>query len=213
MKRERRRRPTAPYRSYPIRRVLMECNRRLSGAHGPRAWLVIAALIYRSPKVQSGIVYLGDSCTEAGREHVCGACRRNGKTACEHEYCCMARLIARSGKTAHRAKYDLADAGLIRLHNAGRRLCPCRRCNGGNADPSKNAGGSIFDGERHVGAATGYELDPGLFAAPPPIHRGGRPPAPPDRKRYVSPAEERIRREGMGKIRDSLERMRSRAGP
>jgi hypothetical protein len=193
VRRERRRRPAVPYRAYPVRRVLIECNRRLRGVRGPRAFEALAALIYRSPQVQSGVVYIGDCCAGEHRS----------------EHCCMAQLMRRCGRTAHRAKYDLADAGLIKLHNAGRGLCPCSRCGG---DQSKKAGGSILNAHGQVvGAATGYELDPSLFAPP-------RPPRPPaSASAYRSPAQARAVSEGQARLAAALERMRpppaDRAGP
>jgi hypothetical protein len=78
-----------PYRRIPVRTLLFECNKRIA-ARGPRAFEMMAALIYRWPQVQSGIIYIGD-----GR---------------------MAELMRRCGKTAHRAKRDLERCGLIRLH-------------------------------------------------------------------------------------------------
>jgi hypothetical protein len=164
---------------------------------------MVAALIYRSPQVGSGVVHLGDSCIDAGREHCCGGCRKAGFGRCDHAYCCMARLMGnRCGKTAHRAKYDLLRVGLVKLHGAGPKLCPCGKCGGGHA------GGKILDASgRPVGAATGYELDPSLFAAPP----KGSPPSRPSG--YVSPAQQRVRSERKAKIDAALERMRPRAGP
>jgi hypothetical protein len=94
----------APYRRIPVRRLLFECNRRLSSVRGPRAFELVAALVYRWPQVQSGIVYIGDAK--------------------------MGDLMHRCGRTAHRAKYDLLRVGLIRLHHAGPRMCSCRRCGG-----------------------------------------------------------------------------------
>lgn len=184
----------------------MECNRRLAGARGPRAFEAMAALIYRSPQVNSGVVYLGDSCIDSGREHCCGRCRKEGRARCEHEFCCMARLMHRCGKTAHRAKYDLAEAGLIRLHHAGRKLCPCARCGG---DSTRKAGGSILDGDgRAVGAATGYELDPQVFAAP--VERPARPTGAAATTLLRPPA---TIAQGLEKIRAALERRQDRAGP
>lgn len=190
-------RPAKAYRPFPIRRVLIECNRRLAGARGPRAFEAMAALIYRSPQVKSGIVYLGDCCAKAHTS----------------DRCCMAQLMKRCGKTAHRAKYDLADAGLIRLHNAGRGLCPCSRCGG---DQSKKAGGSILNAHGQiVSAATGYELDPALFAPPAaeqaaqvPAVAAGRQSRPPTSSGRPVTVEA-----GRARLRDALERMRSRAGP
>lgn len=181
--------PARPYRKYPIRRLLLECNRRLAGARGPRAWLALAALIHRSPQVGSGVVFLGDSCVDAGREHCCGSCRRNGKSSCEHAFCCMARLMSRCGKTAHRAKYDLERAGIIRLHGAGAGV---------------RGGGKMLDGTgRAVGAATGYELDPELFTTPAPADQQA--------STSTSPAQRRVAAEGMQKAREALERMRARS--
>lgn len=96
-----------PYRKIPVRRLLFECNRRLSGVRGPRAFELITALVYRWPQVQSGIVYIGDAK--------------------------MGDLMHRCGRTAHRAKYDLQRVGLIRLHHAGPRMCSCHRCGGSGA--------------------------------------------------------------------------------
>lgn len=164
----------------------------------------MAALIFRSPQVASGVIYIGDSCLDAGREHhVCGSCRKAGKIECGHEHCCMARLMRRCGRTAHRAKYDLADAGLVRLHGAGRRMCPCGRCGG------TSAGGSILDQTgKPVGAATGYELDPEVFAVPVerPRPTGAAPPAATVQQRLTLAA-------GQRQLADALERMRQRAGP
>lgn len=182
----RRTRPDRPYRKVPIRRLLIECNRRLSGARGPRAFELVAALVERWPQVQSGIVYLGD--VKAGA------------------------MMQRCGRTAHRAKYDLVRVGLIRLHGAGPGLCPCSRCNGGKRDESKNAGGSIQNARGDtVSAATGYELDPELQAPPAPRAPSTRRPR--AGGRYESPAEARIRREGMAKVQAALEGMRGRPGP
>lgn len=187
--------PARPYRRYPIRRLLFECNRRLHDARGPRAFEAMAALMLRSPEVKSGIVYIGDSCIDAGREHCCGSCRKAGRRQCDHRHCCMSRLMGdRCGKTAHRAKHDLQRVGLVKLHGAG---------------PQVKAGGKMLDHEqRAVGAATGYELDPELFTAEP-AARPARSTLSDDRH----PAEARVRREGQAKLRDALERMRSRAGP
>jgi hypothetical protein len=186
--------PAAPYRRYPARKLLFECNRRLRDARGPRAFEMMAALIYRSPQVKSGIVHLGDSCIDAGREHCCGHCRREGRRSCEHPHCCMARLMGdRCGKTAHRAKYDLLRAGLVKLHGAG---------------PAERAGGKILDGSgRPVGAATGYELDPELFAAPASTGRSAPGPSRPGVGRHTAatPAA------GLAKMRAAIERQR--AGP
>lgn len=199
-------RPDRPYRKVPVRRLLLECNRRLREARGPRAFELIAALCYRWPQVQSGIVYLGDSCLDAGRPaHCCSQCRKQGRENCEHPHCCAARLMGgRCGKTAHRAKYDLQRVGLIRLHGAGPRHCPCSRC-GGDA-----AGGRITAARGEVvSAATGYELE-GDLSDP-----GGRLERPPQAKpsAYTSPAQARLRREGQAKLQRALEAMRSRAGP
>lgn len=177
----RRSRPDSPYRAVPIRRLLVECNRRLR-TRGPRAFEAVAALVKRWPEVQSGIVYIGD-------EKLGG-------------------LMGRCGRTAHRAKYDLADAGLVRLHGAGRGMCPCSRC-GGQA-----AGGKILNARGQlVSAATGFELDPSILANPA-SPRGSAPgPSRPGGGRHESPAERRIREAGQAKIRDALAQLRDRAGP
>lgn len=213
---ERRTRPDRPYRKVPVRRLLLECNRRLRDARGPRAFELIAALVYRWPQVQSGIVYLGDSCLDAGRPaHCCSSCRKQGRESCEHPHCCAARLMGeRCGKTAHRAKFDLHRVGLVRLHGAGPRHCSCSRCGG---DP---AGGRIqaTRGEM-VSAATGYELDADMLGAGGPRASSGvaaaqtaeRPEG--ARARYLSPAEARLREEGQAKLQRALEKMRQRAGP
>jgi hypothetical protein len=172
-----------PYRRLPVRRLLFECNRRLHGSRGPRGFEMVSALIYRWPQVQSGIVYIGDSCTDAGREH-------------RSDHCCMAQLMKRCGKTAHRAKYDLLRAGLVKLHGAG---------------PGERAGGKILNQKgQAVGAATGYQLDPAVLDAP-------RPPSTPKAASgYESPAQQRLRADGRRKLADAVERMRaasSRAGP
>jgi hypothetical protein len=160
----------------------MECNRRLAGARGPRAFELVAALVERWPQVQSGIVYIGDE--KAGG------------------------MMRRCGRTAHRAKYDLVDAGLVQLHGAGRGLCPCSRCGG---DKTKSAGGSILNGRGDVvSAATGYELDPTLTAPPAPRRSPERPRA---GGRSLSPAERRIQAEGQARIAKALETMRARPGP
>lgn len=179
----RRTRPDRPYRKVPIRRLLIECNRRLAGARGPRAFELVAALVERWPQVQSGIVYLGD--VKAGA------------------------MMQRCGRTAHRAKYDLVRVGLIRLHGAGPKCCPCAAC-GGQA-----AGGKILSSSGQVvSAATGYELDPMLIQPPPTAHPStpGRPRAG-GRPAYESPAEARVKREGMAKLNAALEKMRPRPGP
>lgn len=182
-------RPDRPYRRIPVRRLLLECNRRLRDARGPRAFELLAALVYRWPNVQSGIVYLGDL--------------RMGEL-----------MGGRCARTAHRAKYDLLRAGLVQLHHAGPRLCPCRRCNGGTVDASKSAGGTILDGRgRLVACATGYALDPDLFRDP----IASRPPGGPVPARggYVSPYEERVKREGREKLARAMDSIASkvRAGP
>lgn len=178
----RRVRPDRPYRKVPIRRLLMECNRRLAGARGPRAFELVAALVERWPQVQSGIVYLGD--VRAGE------------------------MMQRCGRTAHRAKYDLVAAGLIRLHGAGPKCCPCARC-GGQA-----AGGKTLNGRGElVSAATGYELDPTLIKAPPTSRAQpgiGRPRA---GGRSLSPAERRVLDEGRAKLARALDSMRPRPAP
>lgn len=184
----RRNRPDRPYRKVPVRRLLFECNRRLHGARGPRGFEMIAALIYRWPQVQSGIVYLGDSCTDGGREH-------------SSDHCCMAQLMGRCGKTAHRAKYDLLRAGLLKLHGAG---------------SGERSGGKILNQQgRPVGAATGYELEAAILAPPvAPAAVARRRVAP--SSSYESPAQQRVRREGQRKIADALARLepgRGRAGP
>jgi hypothetical protein len=156
----------------------MECNRRLAGARGPRAFELVAALVERWPQVQSGIVYLGD--VKAGG------------------------MMRRCGRTAHRAKYDLVRAGLIRLHGAGPKCCPCARC-GGQA-----AGGKILNGRGElVSAATGYELDPSLI--PLPQQAAARRPG--GTARQLSPAERRVRDEGRAKLARAMETMRARPGP
>lgn len=183
----------SPYRPLPVRRMMFECNRRLHEARGPRAFEMMIALVKRWPHVKSGIVYIGDSCIDAGREHCCGTCRRKGLTSCEHDHCCMARLMQRCGKTAHRAKHDLFRVGLVKLHGAG---------------PGVRAGGKIIDGhDLPVGSATGYELDPALFAAPRPP-KTGRPPS-----RYESPAQARVRSEGQRKLAETMRAIGARAGP
>jgi len=182
-------RPDAPYRKLPIRRLLFECNRRLHHARGPRAFELVAALIQRWPHVQSGIVYIWDSC-EGGRHR--------------SEHCCMAQLMRRCGKTAHRAKYDLADVGLIKLHCAGRGRCNCRRCNG------EAAGGKILNSKgQSVSQATGYELDPSVLAVPIISARKSQPRV----SSYESPAQRRLREQGQATMRKAVESMRSRAGP
>jgi hypothetical protein len=155
----------------------MECNRRLAGARGPRAFELVAALVERWPQVQSGIVYLGD--VKAGA------------------------MMQRCGRTAHRAKYDLVAAGLIRLHGAGPKCCPCGGC-GGQA-----AGGKTLNGRgESVSAATGYELDPSLIAQPRPApRRVGTAP------RHISPAQRRVLAEGQAKLARALDTLRGRAGP
>jgi hypothetical protein len=184
VKGSRRTRPDRPYRKVPIRRLLIECNRRLAGARGPRAFELVAALVERWPQVQSGIVYLGD--VKAGA------------------------MMKRCGRTAHRAKYDLVRVGLIRLHGAGPGLCPCSRCNGGQRDESKFAGGKIFNaGGERVSAATGYELDPSLI--PPPSRPAPRPAGVTARR--LSPAERRVLAEGQAKLSRALDAMRPRPGP
>lgn len=101
----------------------------------------------------------------------------------------MARLMSRCGKTAHRAKYDLQRVGIIRLHGAGAGV---------------RGGGKMLDGTgRAVGAATGYELDPELFATPTSTERQA--------STTSSPAQRRVAAEGMQKAREALERMRSRS--
>jgi len=170
----------APYRKIPVRRLLFECNRRLSNSRGPRAFELIAALVYRWPQVQSGIVYIGDVK--------------------------MGDLMHRCGRTAHRAKYDLQRVGLIRLHHAGPRMCSCHRCGG------VGAGGRILNGRgQPVSCATGYELDPEILGPPVKAPGGGNGRSRPNS--YVSPAQARLRAEGQAKVRDALERLRSRAGP
>ena len=160
--------------------------------HGPRAFEMVAALAYRWPQVQSGIVYIGDSCIDAGREHCCGSCRKQGRASCSHEHCCMARLMRRCGKTAQRAKHDLQRVGLVKLHGAG---------------PGVHAGGKFTGPEGPTAAATGYELEAAIFAAP-------RPPrAPRPASDYVSPAVARVRAQGQAKMRQALESMRERASP
>jgi hypothetical protein len=178
----RRVRPDRPYRKVPIRRLLIACNRRGLRA---RDFALAAALIERWPQVQSGIVYLGD--------------KRAGE------------LMRRCGRTAHRAKYDLVAAGLIRLHGAGPGMCPCSRCNGGQRDESKFAGGKILTarGER-VSAATGYELDPSLITSPSSKAAARRPGG---TARQLSPAERRVLDEGRAKVARALETMRARPGP
>jgi hypothetical protein len=173
----RRTRPDRPYRKIPIRRLLIECNRRLAGARGPRAFELVAALVERWPQVQSGIVYLGD--------------KRAGA------------MMQRCGRTAHRAKYDLVAVGLIRLHGAGPKCCPCAKCGGASA------GGKILNGRGElVSAATGYELDPSLIVQPRPA-----PPRAGTTRRQLSPAERRVMAEGQAKVARALENMRARPGP
>lgn len=156
----------------------MECNRRLAGARGPRAFELVAALVERWPQVQSGIVYLGD--VKAGA------------------------MMKRCGRTAHRAKYDLVAAGLIRLHGAGPKCCPCARC-GGQA-----AGGKILNGQGQVvSAATGYELDPALIGPRPQLSATRRASTP----RQLSPAERRVLADGQAKLARALDAMRPRPGP
>src|ERR1700674_543782 len=99
----RRPQPARPYRKYPIRAVLFECNRRLKDARGPRAFELIAALISRSPQVQSGVVYIGDD----GMGKLMGGCRCKKWRAC-------ACGFGRCWRTAHRAKYDLPRVGLVK---------------------------------------------------------------------------------------------------
>lgn len=167
----RRQRPDLPYRKVPVRRLLLECNRRLHASRGPRAFEMMAALVYRWPQVQSGVVYIGDEG--------------------------MAELMKRCGKTAHRAKYDLARAGLVKLHCAG---------------PGLRAGGKILNGRGQVVAqATGYEIDPSILKAAPESRAASRAQARPAGSGYESPAQARLRREGQAKIRQALENMKARA--
>jgi hypothetical protein len=157
----------------------MECNRRFSAVGGPRAFELVAALVERWPQVQSGIVYIGDE--RAGA------------------------LMRRCGRTAHRAKYDLAAAGLIVLHGAGPKYCSCARCGG------PKAGGTIYNSRNEaVAAATGYELDPTLISNP-----SGRA-APSTRSnaaRHRSPAEQRLVDQGRAKLAAALDNLRARPGP
>jgi len=197
-----RQRPDRPYRPISPRRLWLEFNQRLRQARGPRAHELMAALIFRWPQTRSGIVYLGDSCLDNGHaEHRCTSCRRENRQGCPHPYCCAARLMGnRCGKTAQRAKFDLMRAGIVRLHGAG---------------PGVRAGGMVLNSRgQAVPAATGYELEPLLFASrpagstPPPESMGrptGRPPAP-----TAQPATLEAGRE---KMRVALERLRGRAGP
>jgi len=175
--RSKRTRPDRPYRKLPIRRLLIECNRRGLKA---RDFELVAALVERWPQVQSGIVYLGDLGAGA--------------------------LMRRCARTAHRAKYDLMAAGLIRLHGAGPKCCPCAGC-GGQAAGGKilNAGGEL------VSAATGYELDPSLI---PPVSRRSAPrPSRSGAERHLSPTERRALADGQAKIARALDAMRPRPGP
>lgn len=179
----RRVRPDRPYRRIPVRRLLMECNRRIPKGGG-RAFLLVAALVERWPQVQSGIVYCGDDR--------------------------MGELMRRCGRTAHRAKYDLVRTGLLRLHGAGPKCCPCSSC-GGQA-----AGGKILNARGAVvSAATGYELDPS-FTGPRPDHRsrgeGGRGVlADAAARSYESPAEARLRREGQERLRAAVANLKGSA--
>lgn len=189
-----------------------ECHRR-APSQGLRCFEMLMALISRFPQVQSGILYIGDSCLDAGREHCCGACRKAGRR-CEHRYFCMAKLMGkgRCGKTAHRAKYDLLRVGLIRLVGAGPRMCPCEGCGGGKA------GGTILNSNgQPVAGATGYEIDPELFGQP----KQTRPRARGKERAissghgavWASPAERRLQEENSARMHALVDDMRSRAGP
>jgi hypothetical protein len=157
--------PDKPYRKLPIRRLLVAVNQRCGHRRGPRIFEMVAVLIDCFPRVQSGVLYLGDEA--------------------------MGKLMKRHEKTAHRAKADLLESGLVRLSCCGPR-----------------SGGKILNqAGQPVAQATGYELDPSLF--PEPRRASAAAPARP----LSSPAEARVRAAGRQRIQEALDRLRSRAGP
>lgn len=175
----RRNQPALPYRPISPRRLIQECKRRLYrlGVRGPRGYELAAVLVELAPKVQSGVIYMGDVR--------------------------MAERMGRCSKTAHRGKYDLLRAGLVRLSGAGPKMCPCAKC-GGTA-----AGGRILNSHgQPVSAATGYELDPSLLSrpklGPAPLAKGSN---------HETPAQRRLRLEQAERLREAGDRLRGRPGP